>query len=128
DVRRRAGFRSALNFSGGFDSLAARVLEPHAELISLDFGGRFSRERKFFERFDPYVLETNLVDIGLNRYAWSFMGIGSLLMRYELQLGAYSFGSIMAGAGSRLAERPLEQRDRGLGAAQEWWIGVAKPD
>lgn len=127
DVRRRAGFRSALNFSGGFDSLAARVLEPHAELISLDFGGRFSRERKFFERFDPYVLETNLVDIGLNRYAWSFMGIGSLLMRDELQLGAYSFGSIMAGTARRLAEIPIDQRQSGLGPAEYFGMRVANP-
>ena len=40
---------TVLNFSGGFDSLAAHYLLPEDhKLVSLDFGGRFSRERNFF--------------------------------------------------------------------------------
>lgn len=57
-----------LAFSGGFDSLTAKDFLPGAhELISLDFGGRFSRERVVFVEFGTSVVKTNLVDIGPNR-------------------------------------------------------------
>lgn len=40
-LRPRSG--TALSFSGGFDSLAAKFLLPDdADLVSMDFGGRFS--------------------------------------------------------------------------------------
>src|SRR5699024_11889081 len=55
------------------------------------------------------------------------MGIGSLLMRDELQLGAYSFGSIMAGTARRLAEIPIDQRQSGLGPAEYFGMRVANP-
>lgn len=109
EVRRRRGEKKALNFSGGFDSLAARSLVPDADLIALDFGGRFSREREFFHRFEPYTLATNLVDIGLNRYSWQFMGMGSILMLDELDIGTYSFGSILAGSLPRLLQGVASQ-------------------
>lgn len=114
DVRRRPGRRGALNFSGGFDSLAAKELLPNYELVSLDFGGRFSRERDFYEAFDPYIFPTNLVDIKLNRPSWQFMGIAAILLRDELDIGTYSFGSIMAGTLPRLLEGAKSQRDTGL--------------
>jgi hypothetical protein len=127
DYRRKPTGGSALNFSGGFDSLAADVLKPNAHLISLDFGGRFSRERKFYERFDPLIIETNLVDLGLNRYSWTFMGIGSLLMRDELNIGSYSFGSIMAETAHRLSVRPMNQQTSGLPLAEHFGMRVANP-
>ena len=116
-VRRRPGSTSALNFSGGFDSLAARLFVPDAALISLDFGGRFSREREFFQRFDPLTFRTNLVDLGLNRYSWEFMGMGSILLRDELQLSTYAFGSILAGSLPRLLRSPHDQNVAGVRAA-----------
>src|SRR5699024_6541660 len=107
-----------LNFSGGFDSMAALALEPNAHLVSLDFGGRFSRERQFFEKFQPNIIETNLVDLKLNRYSWTFMGIGALLFRDELNISSYAFGSIMAGSATQLVNHPIDQQKQGLPPAQ----------
>lgn len=109
DIVRRPGRRHALNFSGGFDSLAARATLPEVELISLDFGGRFARERPLFERFSPHIIKTNLVDLKLNRNGWWFMGIGSVLMRDQLDLGVQSFGLILGGSLPRLVKAPLRQ-------------------
>lgn len=127
DVRRRFGRESALNFSGGFDSLAAYSLLPDANLISLDFGGRFSRERLYFEKYNPLIFETNLTSIGLNRHSWQFMGIGSILLRDELGLGSYSFGSIMAGSLPRLLHGPLDQSTGGIGVANDLGMRLQNP-
>lgn len=127
DLRRKRGRNTALNFSGGFDSMAARILMPDAELISLDFGGRFARERVFFEKFQPHIIETNLVDIGLNRYSWTFMSIGSLLMRDELDISTYSFGSIMASSAQTLVHSSINQRKTGVFAADYLGMQVANP-
>lgn len=110
----RPGSNTALNFSGGFDSLAALALLDNPELVSLDFGGRFERERKFFSRFNSHIIETNLVDLGLNRNSWQFMGIGTILLRNELHIRHYSFGSIMAGSLGRLISGPQDQYHTGL--------------
>lgn len=49
-----------LNFSGGFDSLAALYLMPEdTKLVAIDFGGWFEREKEFFKQFHPYTLKTN---------------------------------------------------------------------
>lgn len=117
DVRRRQGVGNGLNFSGGFDSLAAMSILDDPHLISLDFGGSLAREREFFERFDPYIFSTNLIKLRLHRYSWQFMGLGSILLRDELQLGSYSFGSIMAGALPRLLTRSLNQGTSGIPVA-----------
>lgn len=127
DRRRPPGRQQALNFSGGFDSLAARCLLPCAELVSLDFGGRFSRERTFFEEFSPYTLRTNLVDLRLNRLSWQFMGIGPILLRDELQLSSYSFGSIMAGSLPALVKTGREQRGTGLAIGEAAGLSVLNP-
>ena len=127
DVRRARGSSAALNFSGGFDSLAARKLVPDANLISLDFGGRFSRERKYFEKYSPLIFETNLATIGLNRHSWQFMALGSILLRDELDLGSYSFGSIMAGSLSRLLDRPLDQSASGVAIANDLGMNLRNP-
>ena len=90
------GSSHVLSFSGGLDSLAALALVPiSARLISVDFGGRFARERPFFSQFEPYIVETNLVQLGLNRNHWSFMLVGVILLRDELDIGTYSFGAIL---------------------------------
>ncbi|MBG0739161.1 hypothetical protein IV500_07100 [Paeniglutamicibacter antarcticus] len=85
----------SLAFSGGFDSLTARdILPPDTPLVSLDFGGRFARERPMFEIFGSNVICTNLVEIGLNRASWSFMAIGNLLLRDSLKADNISFGTV----------------------------------
>lgn len=127
DTHRRPGTAKALNFSGGFDSLAARELMPDAHLVSLDFGGRFSRERNFFSRFNPLTFETNLVDLGLNKYSWQFMGIGAILLRDELAIGTQAFGSIMAGSLPRLLAGPLDQQKAAIPAASALGITAANP-
>lgn len=109
DVHREPGEAQALNFSGGFDSLAAKAVLPGAHLVSLDFGGRFARERPMFSRFSPYIVRSNLVDLGLNLNHWSFMGLGSILLRDELRLKTYSFGSIQAGSLPKLFTAPVNQ-------------------
>lgn len=127
DTVRRPGTNTALNFSGGFDSLAARIIAPNSHLVSLDFGGRFSRERDFFDNFSPFSFATNLVDLKLNRYSWEFMGLGSILMRDELDLKHYSFGSILAGSLDRLLDSPLDQNSIGLRAASTLGMSCRNP-
>ncbi|MGP5155034.1 hypothetical protein [Glutamicibacter ardleyensis] len=127
DNRRRQGSATALNFSGGFDSLAARYLLPNAHLISLDFGGRFSRERDYFEKYNPYIFETNLTSLGLNRHSWQFMSIGSILLRDELDLGHYAFGSIMAGSLSSLLVGPADQSQAGVANANDLGMSMCNP-
>lgn len=78
---RRAAKHSVLSFSGGFDSLAAMDMMPRgSKRFSFDFGGKFSRERPFFEKFDTTIVETNLVDEGFNRNHWEFMYSGAVLL------------------------------------------------
>ncbi|WP_099299033.1 DUF6395 domain-containing protein [Corynebacterium dentalis] len=99
---------AVLNFSGGFDSLSALALLPDdTELVSLDFGGRFSREREFFRLFDPKIVSTNLAQTSLRRFSWSFMGIGPLLYRDSLKSRYFAFGSIYEASGFKLNE-PLK--------------------
>lgn len=64
-------------------------------LISLDFGGRFARERAAFVPFSGFVFETNLVDLKLNRYGHDFMAVGSVLLRDELSISRTHYGSIL---------------------------------
>ena len=56
---------SVLSFSGGYDSLAAAYLMPERiKLVSMDFEGRFSREKDFYRQFYPCIVRTNLVKNG----------------------------------------------------------------
>lgn len=90
------GSKIALNFSGGFDSLAAKTLLPEeACLVAIDFGGSFDRERVFFEKFDPFVISTNFREEGFAGNTWAFMGIGPIILRDFLGIDTYSFGSIL---------------------------------
>lgn len=103
EISDRKGDGVVLNFSGGLDSLAAKLLLPNGtELVSLDFGGRFSRERAFFKRFNPRTVRTNLVNTTLRHNSWSFMGIGPLLLADELSAKYLAFGSIIEAGQLRL--------------------------
>lgn len=85
-----------LGFSGGFDSLTARDLLPEdAQLMSFDFMGPFSRERSMFDRFPTTIIQTNLVQLGLNRHSWAFMAVGARLLKTNLNVGLLSFGTVM---------------------------------
>ena len=87
------GRETLLNFSGGFDSLAAAaLLKGHSRLVSIDFGARFEREKRFFERFDSAVVATNVR--GLEK-SWTFMGAPSILLADYFSAGYISFGSIL---------------------------------
>lgn len=87
---------AVLNFSGGLDSLAASfILGDETTLVSLDFGGRFAREEKFFRNFDTHVVQTNLTNTSLRYNSWSFMGIGPLLLAGEIRDRFFAFGSIL---------------------------------
>ncbi|MEY8715424.1 hypothetical protein AB9G26_09115 [Francisella philomiragia] len=93
-----------LNFSGGFDSLAAYCLmRVSAKLCSMDYGGRFSRENNFFERFDTFIVSTNILDTELKKNSWSFMGSASILSNIFLQTKYNSFGSILESAPANIS-------------------------
>ncbi|PQZ96534.1 hypothetical protein CQ017_17535 [Arthrobacter sp. MYb224] len=127
DIRHRPGTERGLNFSGGFDSLAAKEILGESHLISLDFGGSFSREKDFFQRFNPLTFRTNMTALKLNTYTWQFMGIGSILLRDELQLGSYSFGSILAGSLPRIFSHPLDQSTGGIPVANALGMKIENP-
>lgn len=93
----RANSSVCLNFSGGFDSLAAKELLDWAEvnLVSLDFGGKFEREANFFKQFDTTIISTNFRSQGLAGNSWTFMGAGALLLRDHFEASCNSFGSII---------------------------------
>lgn len=81
-----------LSFSGGFDSLAAlAVLGDLANLVSIDFGGGFERERRFFSKFDPAMIGTNARKF---ESSWTFMGLGVILLREFYEADYFAFGSI----------------------------------
>lgn len=97
-----------LSFSGGLDSLAALSLMPDGtKLVSMDFGGRFARERKFFEKFSPITVETNLLDTDLHTNSWSFMGIGAILTSGSTRAKYHTFGSILEAGADNMSLAPL---------------------
>lgn len=102
-----AGVGSTLSFSGGFDSLAALSLMPdETRLVSLDFGGRFSRERDYFETFDTHIVKTNLVETGLHKASWSFMGIAAILTAATTHSRYITFGGIIEAGAKNLGADP----------------------
>lgn len=71
-----------VNFSGGFDSMAALPFLPkNSSLVSMDFGGHFSREMKMINKFDSYIVKTNILETNFRRNSWLFMVIGSILYK-----------------------------------------------
>ncbi|QYH19412.1 hypothetical protein JKI95_09970 [Corynebacterium aquatimens] len=96
--------KAVLNFSGGLDSLASYFLLGDPVLVSLDLGGRFSREKAFFQRFDTHTIRTNLIETDLRYNSWSFMGIGPLLLADQIKAQYFSFGSILEAGQLHLKE------------------------
>lgn len=94
---RQGGDAILLNFSGGFDSMAAQALTvgKPIQLLSMDFGGAFAREEAYFRDFDTVICRTDLRHKGFHRNDWRFMAVGSLLMADMLKLGTIGFGSIL---------------------------------
>lgn len=107
-----------LNFSGGFDSLAALALMPtDVKLTSLDFGGAFKREADFFRNFDTTVISTNFRKEGFAENQWTFMGVAPILLRDYFQAYSYSFGSILEGSPWNLRQDKFESKAQPIFAA-----------
>ncbi|MHA7303929.1 hypothetical protein ACX80E_01575 [Arthrobacter sp. TMN-49] len=106
----RAGLQ--LSFSGGFDSLAALCLMPdETNLVSMDFGGRFSRERAYFENFPTVTVSTNLVALGYNKHNWSFMGSGAILVSDHFRAKYLTFGGILEAFAGNLSPNPVAAKN-----------------
>ena len=104
--------KSALSFSGGFDSLAAKFLMPDdTVLISMDFGGKFAREREFFNEFDTHIVTTNLLETHLRANSWSFMGIAAILYSDYLSIKYHTFGGILEAGPSNFATTPVAAKN-----------------
>ncbi len=83
-----------LNFSGGFDSLAALCIMPdNTKLVSIDFGHWFTREKEIFSKFAPYTVKTNFRHLKYDRASWTFMGAGAILYSEYLGAGYQVFGT-----------------------------------
>jgi cyanophycin synthetase len=109
DVPRRGHL---LCFSGGFDSLAARSLMPdETALVSIDFGGRFARERKFFSNFDTLRVSTNLVETPFRKNSWSFMGIAAILAGDYYRARYLTFGSILEAGPENMRPAPAAAKN-----------------
>lgn len=115
-ARRVAGPNLMLNFSGGFDSLAA-MLTAGSELpmVSMDFGPPFEREERYFSSFRTNVCKTDLRQKGYGLNDWRFMASGSLLMADCLEAGAFGFGSIFEAAPWHFSPRTASGKPRSLG-------------
>lgn len=104
---RMAGREYLLNFSGGFDSLAALSLMPEStRLVSNDWGGNFSREAEFFKRFPTNILKTNAQRLGYCRDSWQFMGLGMILFAEHLNVGHSAFGGILEASAQQFLRCP----------------------
>lgn len=94
-------YGNVLSFSGGFDSMAAKALMPDdTHLVSIDYGGWFTREADFFQKFEPIVISTNARRIPDQQTAFtrnhpSYMAIGALLTRSYLGARYHTFGNIL---------------------------------
>ncbi|MNZ36665.1 hypothetical protein D3C78_540940 [compost metagenome] len=101
-----------LNFSGGFDSLSALCLMPDdTNLVSMDFGGRFGREKDFFGKFDPVVVTTNIIDTPFRSNSWSFMGIGSILTSSYYNTKFNTFGGILEASPNNFDKVPTAAKN-----------------
>lgn len=113
DEHQRTGKRrgNLLSFSGGFDSMAAKLLMPEdTNLVSMDFGGRFARERNFFEQFDTLRVSTNVVQTPLRANSWSFMGIGAILASDYFRAKYHTFGGILEAGPDNMRKAPAGAR------------------
>ena len=106
DTAERSGI--TLSFSGGFDSLAALSLMPsNTRLVSMDFGGRFSREKSFFQIFETTIVSTNVLSTPLSKNSWSFMGSGAILTSSQQKSQYHTFGSILEAGPDNLRVSPM---------------------
>lgn len=88
-----------LNFSGGFDSLAALPFLPNnSSLVSMDFGGNFSREMSMIHKFHSHTVKTNILETNFRKNSWLFMTIASILYKDYLDSSYNIFGSIINAA------------------------------
>lgn len=88
-----------VNFSGGFDSMAALPFLPeNHSLVSMNFGGHFQREMDMINKFDSHITKTNLLDTNFRKNSWLFMVIGSILYKDFLNTEYNVFGSIINAA------------------------------
>src|SRR5699024_10090272 len=88
-----------VNFSGGFDSMAALPFLPeNSSLVSMDFGGHFSREMKMINGFDSHIVKTNILQTNFRKNSWLFMVIASILYKDFLNTDYNVFGSIINAA------------------------------
>ncbi len=85
-----------INFSGGFDSLSILSLLPKNsyDLVSVYWKG-FEREKEFFQKFSPYMLETNFRSFLEEAKIWEFMGIGTLLYNDMINAKYQIFGTAL---------------------------------
>lgn len=88
---------NVLNFSGGVDSLAAhRLLGNKVKKISIDFGGRFSREANWFQKWDTFTVKTNLRDKPFSEHVdWRFMAAAALLHSDYLNISGIYWGTVL---------------------------------
>ncbi|MBU8731729.1 hypothetical protein KM915_16880 [Cytobacillus oceanisediminis] len=111
-IDQKKGGNVTLNFSGGFDSLAAKCLMPdNTKLVSMDYGGRFSREKTFFEKFDTCIVSTNLLETPLRYNSWSMMGIASILFSDYLGTTYQTFGSILEAGPNNFSDNPVAAKN-----------------
>ncbi|WP_186312227.1 hypothetical protein, partial [Staphylococcus epidermidis] len=95
------------------------LLPADTKLVSLDFGGGFAREREFYQQFKPASIATNFRAEGFAENSWSFMGIGTILLRDYLDLGTLSFGAILEASPWNF------QRDLIFGGGPQPWFKAA---
>ena len=84
-----------INFSGGLDSLSLLSLLPKDSytLVSVVWDG-YVREKNFFIKFNPYIVETNFRKFIDENKIWEFMGISSLFYNEIINAKYQTWGSI----------------------------------
>src|SRR5699024_4505488 len=88
-----------LNFSGGFDSMAALAFLPnHSSTVSMDFGGSFNREMKMINKFNSHTVKSNILETDFRKNSWMFMTIASIMYKDYLDTKYNIFGSIINAA------------------------------
>lgn len=107
---------SYLCFSGGFDSIAAKyLLGDQIPMLSVNFMGDFSRESRFFERFEPLIFEwkirgeqpVNSTLFNENR-DWRFLISPGLLLQDSQPLALFT-GTILEASPFWFSGRPRSE-------------------
>lgn len=84
-IQQNTSGNTMLLFSGGVDSVAAKILLPNTtKLISFDYGDQYSREYKIIKKFQTNVIHTNFRNTKffkkMEKLHPPAFGIGSLLL------------------------------------------------